>query len=227
MIPRQIIALFVKPPVPGRVKTRLARDIGNKAACRVYRKLADHAIRQIQASDYPLALFFDGNDPDLLPQAWRRAAMISLAQEGPDLGARMANAFGCLFARGAERVILTGSDIPEIDAAYLRQACGSLDHHHMVIGPAFDGGYCLIGFRRERFSADLFCGIPWSTDLVFELTLTAALALDLSVGMLPPIRDVDTLDDLRSVTLDALWFPSQNQSKRIRNTIEDFNKKSA
>lgn len=227
MIPRQIIALFVRPPVAGRVKTRLARDIGNEAACRIYRKLADHAVHQIQASGYPLALFYDGNTPDLLPEPWRGAAMISIAQEGPDLGARIANAFGCLFERGAERVVLAGSDLPEIDAAYLRQACGSLDHHHMVIGPALDGGYCLIGFRRERFSTDLFCDIPWSTDLVFELTLSAARALDLSVGILPPIRDVDTLDDLRNVNLDALRFPSQNQSQRIRGTTEDLDKKSA
>lgn len=209
MIPRQIIALFVKPPVAGRVKTRLARDIGSEAACALYHQLADHAIRQIQASGYPLALFFDGNDPDLLPEPWRRAATISLAQEGPDLGARMANAFGCLFGRGAEQVILTGSDIPEMDAAYLRQACGSLDHHDMVIGPALDGGYCLIGFRSERFSTDLFCNIPWSTDLVCELTLTAALTLDLSVSTLPPLRDVDTLDDLRSINLDAISFRPQ------------------
>lgn len=196
MIPSQIIALFVKPPLAGRVKTRLARDIGSEAACRIYRKLADHAVRQIQASGYPLALFYDGNDPALLPEPWHKAAMVSRAQEGPDLGARMANAFGCLFEKGAERVILTGSDIPEIDAAYLRQACGSLDHHDMVIGPALDGGYCLIGFRRERFSTNLFCDIPWSTDQVFELTVTAARAADLSVGILKPLRDVDTLDDL-------------------------------
>lgn len=195
------------------VKTRLARDIGSEAARRIYRKLADHAVRQIQASGYPLALFHDGNDPELLPQPWRRAAMICIAQEGPDLGARMANAFGCLFEGGAERVILAGSDIPELDAAYLRQACDSLDHHHMVIGPALDGGYCLIGFRRERFSTTLFCGIPWSTDQVLELTLTAALALDLSVGMLPPLGDVDTLADLQGTNLGATSFrPETGQS---------------
>jgi len=192
----QAVALFVKPPIPGRVKSRLARDIGDEAACSIYRRLADHAIQVIQASGFPLALFFDG-DEARLPEYWQQTAQFCIRQQGADLGERMAGAFSYLFTGGADQVVLVGSDIPGIDAAYLQQAFTLLHSHDLVIGPALDGGYCLIGFNRHSFRNTLFHQIPWSTDQVCALTLSAAQQSGLKAGLLPPLRDIDTVEDLQ------------------------------
>lgn len=193
-----MIALFVKAPIPGRVKTRLARDIGDAAACDLYRRLADHTIQQIQASGIPLALFFDGSDPATLPPAWLQASQVCLPQQGNDLGDRMAAAFIHLFTEHAKQAVLIGSDIPGIDAAYLQQAFYLLNDHAMVLGPALDGGYCLIGLNQNHFTESIFQNIPWSTDQVLTLTQNAAAQAGLTVGLLPPLQDIDTIADLQN-----------------------------
>jgi len=192
-----MIALFVKPPIPGRVKTRLARDIGDAASCRIYLQLAEHTIHQIQASGIPLALFFDGDDLTLIPDCWQQAALTCIPQQEDDLGNRMAAAFSRLFADKVKQAVLVGSDIPGIDAAYLRQAFDLLADHQMVLGPALDGGYCLIGFNQGCFTESVFHNIPWSTNQVLKLTLIAAKQAGLSVGLLSPLRDIDTVEDLQ------------------------------
>jgi rSAM/selenodomain-associated transferase 1 len=196
VIPAQAIALFLKPPVPGRVKTRLAKDIGAAAACTIYRNLADHSVQQADASGIPLVLFFDGVTHDELPEDWRVAAIRCLPQQGADLGQRMAAAFNALFAEGAQQVVLIGSDIPGIDRSYLQQAFQLLAHHDLVIGPALDGGYCLIGFNRQGFTPAVFSSISWSTEQVLDQSLARATNAGLSVGLLPVLRDIDTLEDL-------------------------------
>jgi rSAM/selenodomain-associated transferase 1 len=198
MMPKQTIALFVKPPIPGQVKTRLAKDIGNQVACDIYYRLADHTVQQVQTSGYPLALFYDGQDLDVLPEQWKKSAqVVCVPQQGNDLGKRMTAAFSCLFAVGIEQVVLIGSDIPGIDAAYLSQAFDLLADHPMVIGPALDGGYCLIGFNSSNFTESVFQNIPWSTNRVLELTLFAVKQAGLSVGLMSPLRDIDTAEDLQ------------------------------
>jgi len=197
VIPAQAIALFLKPPVPGRVKTRLAKDIGHEAACSIYHSLADHTIQQAQASGIPLVLFFDGATRDELPENWLVAAKRCLPQQGIDLGQRMAAAFSKLFTEGTHQVVLIGSDIPGIDHSYLQLAFQLLSDHDLVIGPALDGGYCLIGFNRASFTPALFSNIPWSTERVLELTLAGAAQSGLSFSLLPALRDIDTLADLQ------------------------------
>lgn len=191
-----MIALFVKPPIPGRVKTRLARDIGDEAACSIYRTLVDQVLQQIQASGQPLALFFDGDEP-LVPDSWKQYARFCIRQQGNDLGERMAAAFSRLFSDGVHQAIVIGSDIPGIDAAYLQQSFDLLREHPLVIGPAVDGGYCLIGFNKSHFTESVFQNIPWSTDQVFTLALNAAAEAGLIVGLLPPLQDIDTIADLQ------------------------------
>jgi len=198
------IALFVKPPVPGRVKTRLARAIGNDAACTLYSALVDRVLANIAASGVPLVIFHDGDDTDHLPVAWQEAAISCIPQQGVDLGQRMAHAFSRLFSDGIEQAVLIGSDIPGLDAAYLHNAFKLLAGYDLVIGPAIDGGYCLIGFHSATFTPALFQQIPWSTGQVLELTLSAAEAARLSVGLLPPLRDIDTVDDLRALVAQGL-----------------------
>lgn len=197
MSPTDYLALFVKPPLPGRVKTRLASSIGADAACRIYCRMVDHALVQINTSGLPLALCYDGDDSAAIPQPWRKHAMLVRPQRGDTLGERMAETFLGLFAEGVQRVLLMGSDIPGIDGAYLRDACQKLMSHQSVISPALDGGYGLIGFDRAAYTPALFQDIPWSSDQVFSRTLAVYAQVGISPTILPMVRDVDTVDDLR------------------------------
>lgn len=200
MLP-SIIALFVKPPIPGVVKTRLAHGIGAQRACSVYQQLADTIIHHIQVSGTALALFFDGKHPEAVPDDWLRAAVLWAPQRGNDLGERMAAAFQHLFTLGITRVFLVGSDIHGLDAAYLQQASTLLEDHDLVLGPTFDGGYCLIGCSQAGFRDGIFQGISWSTDQVLRQTLAKADAAGLSSALLPYLRDIDTLADLQDCNL--------------------------
>ncbi len=199
-----MIALFVKPPIPGLVKTRLARDIGNDAACKVYYNMACNIIEQIKASGIPMALFFDGENTEKLPEYWIESALKTAAQNGEDLGMRMANAFRTLFDDGVEQIVLAGSDIYGMDAAYLKEAFELLVKHEMVIGPALDGGYCLVGFNKASFDQSVFCGIPWSTERVFKLTMESATISGLFVAVLEPLRDIDRLEDLPALVQESI-----------------------
>ena len=199
-----IICLFVKPPVPGRVKTRLARELGAEQACRLYCQLVEPIIASVHAAALPLALFFDGETPEQLPESWRCHAVICCRQEGVGLGERMTNAFRRLFAEGCWSVVLCGSDIVGLDQRYLENAVAALDHSGMVIAPAHDGGYCLIGFTTEFFSPVVFEQISWSTDKVLAQTLERCGLAGLEPVVLETLRDIDTLADLKEAVPDLV-----------------------
>ncbi len=191
-----VICLFVKPPVPGRVKTRLASDVGVEPACWIYVRLVERILAQFRAGGLPWALFYDGDDPEELPKTWRSDAVCCCPQEGDDLGARMQNAFRRLFAAGYSSVLLCGSDVVGLDEPYLRQAAAVLVRAGMVIAPAVDGGYCLIGFTAEHFRPQVFDRIAWSTGEVLAQTLARCREVGLKPLLLDRLRDIDTLADL-------------------------------
>jgi len=192
-----VICLFVKSPVPGRVKTRLALEIGARQACRVYCHLVESIVASIHASEIPLALFYDGEAPDRLPEPWRRHAVICCRQEGAGLGERMDHAFRRLFAEGYRSVLLCGSDIIGLDRQYLKNAATELYHAELVIAPARDGGYCLIGLTAESFNPIVFEQIRWSTDQVLAQTLEQCREAKLKPVLLRTLRDIDTFADLQ------------------------------
>jgi rSAM/selenodomain-associated transferase 1 len=189
------IALFVRQPVPGRVKTRLARDLGDVAACRLYCAMVADALAQIVESGMPLYLFHDG-DAAGLPSEWHAAAACTVRQTGDCLGERMTAAFEYIFSDGMDGVVVMGSDIPGIGVQVLRDVSVSLDNHDLVIVPAVDGGYCLIASRREHFNPCVFRGIPWSTSQVLSSTLGACSANGLICRLLDPLQDIDNQNDL-------------------------------
>ena len=193
-----VIAVFVRHPVPGRVKTRLARDLGDEAACGLYRAMVADCIANVGACGLPLFLFHDGQDTAGLPPEWMEAAAALFSQEGASLGERMTAAFERSFSAGALGVILTGSDIPGIDAGLLRSALESIESHAAVLSPAFDGGYCLVASNKGCFDSRIFQGIPWSTSRVLEMTVAACTAHGVSYRLLEPRQDIDTMDDLAS-----------------------------
>jgi len=203
---KPIICLFVKPPVPGHVKTRLARELGAEQACRVYCYLVEPIVAAIHASNLPLTLFFDGERPEQLPESWRCHALSCYRQEGVDLGERMTNAFLQLFQEGFRSVLLCGSDIVGLDECYLQKAALGLKRSGMVIAPAHDGGYCLIGCTVESFRTSIFEQISWSTDQVLTQTLYRCRLAGLEPAILDSLPDIDTLADLKNAAPRLLKY---------------------
>jgi rSAM/selenodomain-associated transferase 1 len=193
---RHTVALFVRHPLPGRVKTRLVCDLGDEGACDLYRAMVADIIENITRCDLPLYLFHDGVDATGLPKEWVDAADDIVSQRGDSLGERMTAAFAFLFSIGRERVILIGSDIPGIDAELLQSAIEAIEGFDMVFSPAFDGGYCLVASKLCSFNDSIFRNIPWSTSRVLETTLDICKTDGLTYRILDTRQDIDTLKDI-------------------------------
>jgi rSAM/selenodomain-associated transferase 2/rSAM/selenodomain-associated transferase 1 len=192
------LLVFAKAPVPGRVKTRLARTIGDEAATTVYRALAERTLATAVAARRAGAvgaveLWLDPRSDPAAIAPWRDRFDVAVAtQAGDDLGARMRHALHLSLARG-RTVLLIGTDVPGYDVAYLARAAAALARHDAVVGPAEDGGYALIGLACD---VDAFSGVPWSTPEVMATTRARLAACGASHAELPPLWDVDTHDDL-------------------------------
>lgn len=189
---RDKLVVFIKAPRPGMVKTRLAASIGVDAACAAYRSLAETVLARVSAID-GLELRYTPEDayPDVSP--WLQPSWTAAPQGSGDLGERLIRAFDDSFASGAERVVIIGSDCPDLETADVRDAWRALLAHDVVLGPAVDGGYWLVGLRRG--APTLFRGIAWSSSAVLKQTLQRAAAAHLRVHLLRMLRDVDTVED--------------------------------
>ena len=174
----------------GKVKTRIAATVGENVALEIYTQLLDHTHRVAIEVKVDKFLFYSDFIPE---QKEAYPGYHYMLQEGEDLGERMCNAFASLFARGYSNVVIIGTDCPDLEASDLNTAFLALSRNDMVIGPAKDGGYYLLGMRR--FHPELFRGIHWSTERVLELTLDAADEARLDYEFLRLHSDVDTFAD--------------------------------
>lgn len=190
------LIVFMKAPVPGTTKTRLAEGIGTDAALDVYRACVERLAQMWSSLTMHVAVFVDGREHAGPVREWLSLDHVHV-QEGDDLGARLKQAVAVAFARGASRTLIIGTDAPLIDDALLYAAERKLHDHDVVLGPAYDGGYYLIGVAEPLF--ELFDGIAWSTDRVLMQTLGIAEKRGRTCALLEPLRDIDTADDLRSV----------------------------
>ncbi|PAW81996.1 MAG: hypothetical protein B9S33_15740 [Pedosphaera sp. Tous-C6FEB] len=186
------LIVFVKAPRPGTVKTRLAEAIGAEAACAAYRRLTDALLTQL-APLPTVELCFTPADGAAEVDPWLRGDWSAIPQAEGDLGARLEAAFAEHFLSDAERVVIIGSDCPEVTPTDIEDAWLALEGHDLVLGPALDGGYWLIGLRAARPA--LFTDMPWSTDRVFGETMRRAREGDLRVAVLRELSDVDTVAD--------------------------------
>lgn len=197
------IIVLLKFPEPGQVKTRLAATVGPQAAARLARHFAEETLATAAGLGLPVSVCYAPPERGPEVQAWLGPGFDYAAQQGADLGARMQNAFAQAFARGAQRVVLIGTDAPDRPAEMLAEALDGLDRnnaaaHDAVLGPALDGGYHLIAMRRDSFAPEAFAGIAWGTPAVLGQTLDALRAAGRRVLALPPWRDIDDqagLDD--------------------------------
>ena len=202
------ILVFARAPEPGKVKTRLATQIGDEAAAKLYGAMlqdtlaiAQKAARENEGEavlcytpdnafapgDYSLAKFWSDE---------------SLAQSGNDLGEKMRRAMQNRFENGATKVVVIGSDKPDLTASVLQRAFEKLKNHDLVFGPAYDGGFYLIGSRAPLPEA-FFANVIWSHDSTLQWVLNNARRLNFTIALLPQGGDIDEAGDLQDAIADS------------------------
>ena len=191
------VILFVRSPERGKVKSRLAAAIGEEMALEIYKGCVLDIMETLKKGRYPFRIFFyPGNAKEKVTN-WLGKDFTYSPQKGSDIGKKMENAFVQSFSEGSERAVLIGSDIPDLPNSLIHRAFLSLDKSEAVLGPASDGGYYLIGFKKNSFLPYVFHGIPWSTPSVYQETIEVFRRSNYRVHILRQWNDVDTLDDLR------------------------------
>jgi hypothetical protein len=193
------IVIFAKAPVPGRVKTRLIPALGEEGAARLAARMLRDTWREAAAvtvADVELCA-----DPDPADPAWRnflpKERALVAGQGAGDLGERLTRAAARVTGYG-QRIVLIGTDCPDLTTRRLTEACRELESHDAVIHPAFDGGYALLGLGR--FDPSIFDGIAWSTPSVAAATIGRIRALGWSLHLGETLRDIDEPEDLAFLT---------------------------
>ena len=203
----QRVLLFVRAPQRGRVKTRLAARLGADKTLALYRCFVEDIMATLNAGLYQPSIFYTPKDQKSVVQAWLGRNYHCLPQSGSNLGERMYQALRHIFHEPVKRAVLIGSDIPDLSTGIIAEAFAALQESDVVIGPAKDGGYYLIGFQKDALSGDVFNGMEWGTNQVFQQTLVQLQHANLSYHILPICQDIDTYEDLMA-------FYSRNASRQ-------------
>jgi hypothetical protein len=183
------VGIFARPPLPGTVKTRLIPDIGAHKATLVYRYCLEYTLAVVRQSglDYQLFLTAESDDALFEGEPYR-------LQKGADLGERMQHGLQDLLERDSDGALIIGTDCLDLTSMHLLKAARALADHELVLLPAIDGGYALIGCSAT--DSTLFKSVRWSSDRVYRQTLANAEKLNYRVSSLESVRDIDTLQDL-------------------------------
>jgi rSAM/selenodomain-associated transferase 1 len=200
------LLFFVKNPEREKVKSRLAASIGVDSAVRVYKNMVVHMLSRVKRGTFQLYICFSPKNAQRSIKNWLGREVRYMPQYGKDLGERMRNGFAEAFSMGHKRVVLIGSDIPGLKIQYINEAFESLKETDAVIGPAYDGGYYLIGFKDKTFCPQVFEGITWGAKSVFDETMKKLKRSKRLVYILPYQRDIDTVEDLKR--LKGRLFPN-------------------
>lgn len=194
---RDRLLIFTRYPTPGQTKTRLIPILGAEGAAKLQRQLTEETLAKAKAlaPSHPaeIAVYYSGGS-DRRMREWLGNDLIFTPQADGDLGVRMQRAFDDAFAAGMEGAIAIGIDCPDLSADLLQTAFIALKNVDVVLGPAADGGYYLLGLRKTV--PDLFRAMPWGSDRVFSLTIRRIEKLNLSLTLLPALRDLDRPEDL-------------------------------
>ena len=187
---KEALIVFAKNPVHGNVKTRLAADIGDDKAFEIYLKLLYRTYANTKNLACDKFLFLsEKKDEDLFDENF-----IQYLQKGNDLGEKMKNAFCEILTLGYDRIIIIGTDCPELDGKILTVAFEKLSEYDFVLGPANDGGYYLFGLKSK--SDYLFEDIEWSTEKVLQQTIDKMESQNRSFFLLKELTDIDNISDL-------------------------------
>jgi len=189
--------LFLKYPEAGRVKTRLAKDIGADKAAEFYRLLTESIIMSCAVPDIDMLLFIEPYERLADFQAWLGDDMKFYPQTNGDLGKRMYEALRVAMKEGYDNCIITGSDIPQLNSDVIHEALEKMQD--AVIGKSYDGGYYLIGFRKETLTDAVFTDMEWSTESVFTETMLRFENAGLKTAETYTLSDIDDINDLKKM----------------------------
>ena len=209
--------VFLKEPLPGKVKTRIGATMGQENAARVYQALVHVLLRQLNGlENCHLRFCYAPDDADEAVRFWILSHIIDhpalvfdetkidfQPQGEGDLGDRLARAFAQGFDEGYEKIAVIGTDCIDVSSRWVHAAFTQLNEKHsIIVGPTPDGGYHLLAM--DQHYSKLFQDIPWSTEETLSTTLTRAEEQNLAVYQLPPLTDIDTEDDYKEALLGPL-----------------------
>tara|TARA_B100001175_G_scaffold249626_1_gene216690 strand:+ start:68 stop:682 length:615 start_codon:yes stop_codon:yes gene_type:complete len=186
--------VFVRNPKLGTVKTRLAVTVGDKMALEIYMELMRHTAEVTQKLSADRKVFYSEKIEKY--DVWTEMSFSKALQTKGTLGQRMENAFSSAFEQGYKKVLIVGSDLYSLKASHIEKALEQLDKKEVVIGPAQDGGYYLLGLNKKLPA--LFCNKNWGTSSVLKETLKDLRTK--SVALMEPLNDVDDFEDLKKET---------------------------
>lgn len=191
------LIVFSRYPEPGRSKTRMIPALGADGAAELHRRMTQHTLQWTErlavTRPVDVRVRFTGADAIAMAECFGSQFVYEPQSDG-DLGQRLERAFRESFQADCRRVVVVGTDCPSLSDEIVRQAFDHLQDHDLVIGPATDGGYYLIGLCQH--SESLFKDIAWGSDQVLQQTLSAARQAKLSIAVLPTLADVDRPEDL-------------------------------
>jgi rSAM/selenodomain-associated transferase 1 len=196
-IAKQHLIIFTRYPEPGLTKTRLMPALGAEGAANLQRQMTEYTLSKVRELQKAIAISvevrFTGGNLELM-QSWLGTDLIYQSQGEGDLGKRMTRSLLDAFDAGARQVVIIGTDCPGVNAQILTKAFAELQQCDIVLGPAVDGGYYLIGLQRPFL--ELFLDINWGTSQVLQQTVAICHQLNLSVAYLASLADVDRPEDL-------------------------------
>jgi rSAM/selenodomain-associated transferase 1 len=210
---KKALIVFVKNIRLGKVKTRLAKTVGDEAAFEVYKHLVGITEKESQSvSNVDRLIYFSDV---IIDTKW--AGDTKYVQEGADLGERMKRAFQMAFDKGYEQVVGIGSDLPDLNKAVIELAFEKLNEKETVFGPAEDGGYYLLGMNE--LIPTIFENKSWSTSGLLEETLTDLNEQNRSVVLLKTLNDIDTIEDLKASSISNKFKELYELSRSDKSTV--------
>lgn len=195
------VILFTRFPTEDLVKTRLVGAIGAAQAAMLQRRMSEHAVKIAceAVSAERVMVFFTGAKHTQM-RSWLGKELHYRQQRGSNLGARLWHAFHNAFNAGVWRAVIIGCDIPSLCADIIRDGLDALQNSDVVLGPACDGGYYLIGMQRPY--PELFESVDWGSNSVCDQALGRIRRIGLRAALLPQLRDIDTPEDLETIRGD-------------------------
>ncbi|NJN75290.1 MAG: glycosyltransferase [Synechococcaceae cyanobacterium RL_1_2] len=205
------LVIFTRYPQLGQTKTRMIPELGAAGALALHQDLTVHTLKtartlQAQLDCHVEIHFHGGNHRAMATWLGEEGHQVYRRQIDGDLGIKMNHAFGTTLRDRGDRTIIIGTDCPSLTVEILISGFTALEHHDGVLGPAWDGGYYLIGLQQPQ--PELFCGIAWGTEQVKQQTLAIVTQLNLNFALLEPLPDIDRPTDL------PIW-------EQIKTTLED------
>jgi hypothetical protein len=232
------LIIFTRYPEIGTTKTRMIPVMGDRGAANLQREMTEYILSRVVGqwapNDPAIEIRYEGGNEDLM-RRWLGSQFEYVLQRGAGLGERMQRAFEDAFESGAASAVIIGTDIPDLSEKVVKNAFALLKQKEMVLGPAKDGGYYLIGLQKPAFSpttGDLFSGIKWGENDVLKKTLDAATELGISNALVDELADVDRPEDLpvwvrrknkklrhKAAAGISIIIPSLNEADHIADTI--------